>query len=280
MGLYSDNKALDNIFLSNYADLYLVDSLKRIKGVSEARIFGERRYAMRLWLDPNKLASRNLTTGDVIVVKMSSSYPCVNYVTDSADTMTMTVFPVVNPEVHVIVVPGFIVAPGMTAWFRADVVGGGSAPTYQWTRNGAAIPGATNSTYNTSLVATGDSFACKVVNTDICSNIAGWDAIRMVVGNNIGVNEVINVNESFTLFPNPNKGSFTLKGALINNSSSKVHISVSNMLGQIVYQDDLMALNGEISQFISLDEQLTSGMYIMQLQTDNFAKTIHFSLQR
>lgn len=219
-------------------------------------------------------------TGDVIVVKMSSSYPCVNYVTDSADTMTMSVFPVITPEVHVIVVPGFIVAPGMTAWFRADVIGGGSAPTYQWTRNGAAIPGATNSTYNTNLIATGDSFACKVVNTDICSNIAGWDAIRMVVGNNIGVNEVINVNESFTLFPNPNKGSFTLKGALTNNSSSKVHISVSNMLGQIVYQDDVMPRNGEISQFISLDEQLTSGMYIMQLQTDNFAKTIHFSLQR
>jgi HAE1 family hydrophobic/amphiphilic exporter-1 len=66
MGLYSDNKALNNVFLSNYADLYLVDALKRIKGVSEARIFGERRYAMRLWLDPNKLASRNLTTDDVI----------------------------------------------------------------------------------------------------------------------------------------------------------------------------------------------------------------------
>ncbi|MFY7883380.1 MAG: efflux RND transporter permease subunit, partial [Dolichospermum sp.] len=66
IGLFSDNKALNNVFLSNYADLYLVDALKRIKGVSEARIFGERRYAMRLWLDPNKLASRNLTTGDVI----------------------------------------------------------------------------------------------------------------------------------------------------------------------------------------------------------------------
>ena len=66
IGLFSDNKALNNVFLSNYADLYLVDALKRIKGVSEARIFGERRYAMRLWLDPNKLASRNLTTDDVI----------------------------------------------------------------------------------------------------------------------------------------------------------------------------------------------------------------------
>jgi hydrophobe/amphiphile efflux-1 (HAE1) family protein len=66
MGLYSDNKEFDNVFLSNYADLYITDALKRIKGVSEARIFGERRYAMRLWLDPNKMASRNLTADDVI----------------------------------------------------------------------------------------------------------------------------------------------------------------------------------------------------------------------
>jgi hydrophobic/amphiphilic exporter-1 (mainly G- bacteria), HAE1 family len=66
MGLYTDNQEYDNVFLSNYADLYMVDALKRVKGVSEARIFGERRYAMRLWLDPNRLASRNLTAQDVI----------------------------------------------------------------------------------------------------------------------------------------------------------------------------------------------------------------------
>ena len=66
MGLFTENNEYDNIFLSNYADLYLVDALQRINGVSEARIFGERRYAMRLWLDPNRLASRNLTAQDVV----------------------------------------------------------------------------------------------------------------------------------------------------------------------------------------------------------------------
>ncbi|MDM9381258.1 efflux RND transporter permease subunit [Chlorogloeopsis sp. ULAP01] len=66
IGLYSDQGEYDTVFLSNYADLYIADALKRIEGVSEARIFGERRYAMRLWLDPNRLASRNLTAQDVI----------------------------------------------------------------------------------------------------------------------------------------------------------------------------------------------------------------------
>ncbi|MBD1880633.1 efflux RND transporter permease subunit [Coleofasciculus sp. FACHB-T130] len=66
IGLYAGNKEYDNIFLSNYADLYLTDSLKRLKGVGDVQIFGERRYSMRLWLDPNRLASRSLTAQDVV----------------------------------------------------------------------------------------------------------------------------------------------------------------------------------------------------------------------
>jgi len=64
-GLFSENKEYDNLFLSNYADRYLVDALKRVEGVGSVRILGERRYAMRLWLDPTRLASRGLTPADV-----------------------------------------------------------------------------------------------------------------------------------------------------------------------------------------------------------------------
>jgi HAE1 family hydrophobic/amphiphilic exporter-1 len=64
-GLFAEDAAYDSTFLSNYADLYLVDALKRVEGVGDVTIFGERRYAMRLWLDPNRLASRGLTTDEV-----------------------------------------------------------------------------------------------------------------------------------------------------------------------------------------------------------------------
>nr|WP_233222666.1 efflux RND transporter permease subunit [Chroococcidiopsis sp. CCALA 051] len=66
LGLFSEQNKYDPIFLSNYADIYLVDALKRIEGVGDITIFGERRYAMRVWLDPNLLASRNLTAQDVV----------------------------------------------------------------------------------------------------------------------------------------------------------------------------------------------------------------------
>lgn len=66
IGLFSDDDRYDPVFLSNYTDQYLLDAIKRLDGVGNVRIFGERRYAMRLWLDPNKLASRGLTTQDVV----------------------------------------------------------------------------------------------------------------------------------------------------------------------------------------------------------------------
>jgi len=66
MALYSEDDRYDDTFLSNYADLYVLDPLRRVKGVGNILAFGERRYAMRLWLDPNRLASRHLTAQDVI----------------------------------------------------------------------------------------------------------------------------------------------------------------------------------------------------------------------
>ena len=66
IGLFSPDGRYDNIFLSNYADRFLVDPIKRLPGVGGVRIFGERRYAMRLWLDPIRLASQGLTVSDVV----------------------------------------------------------------------------------------------------------------------------------------------------------------------------------------------------------------------
>ena len=66
MSVYTEDDSYDDIFLSNYADLYIVDALRRVRGVGNVQIFGERTYAVRLWLDPQRMASRELTSGDVV----------------------------------------------------------------------------------------------------------------------------------------------------------------------------------------------------------------------
>jgi hydrophobe/amphiphile efflux-1 (HAE1) family protein len=64
--LLSPDGSRDSVFLSNYALINVLDSLKRVPGVGDVGIFGERRYAMRIWLDPERLAKLGLTAGDII----------------------------------------------------------------------------------------------------------------------------------------------------------------------------------------------------------------------
>src|SRR5467141_3770928 len=62
----SDNNKYSTLFMSNYLDIYVRDSLKRVPGVANVIIFGERKYSMRLWLDPVRMAGRALTAPDVV----------------------------------------------------------------------------------------------------------------------------------------------------------------------------------------------------------------------
>ncbi|MGD9554930.1 MAG: efflux RND transporter permease subunit [Arcobacteraceae bacterium] len=64
--LQSPNNTYDSIYLSNYALLNLVESLKRVNGVGDARIFGAKDYSIRIWMDPLKLSKYALATTDVI----------------------------------------------------------------------------------------------------------------------------------------------------------------------------------------------------------------------
>src|SRR5271155_4594339 len=65
-GVYAEHGEYDSLFLSNYMDLYVRDALKRVPGVADVQNFGERKYSMRLWLDPLRMAARNLTATDVL----------------------------------------------------------------------------------------------------------------------------------------------------------------------------------------------------------------------
>src|SRR5947209_6570146 len=56
----------DALYLSNYATIQLKDAVARVEGVGDVLILGQQDYSMRVWLDPDKLQSRNLTVGDVI----------------------------------------------------------------------------------------------------------------------------------------------------------------------------------------------------------------------
>jgi HAE1 family hydrophobic/amphiphilic exporter-1 len=66
VAVFSPDGRYSTLFMSNYLDVYVRDSLKRVPGVADVLIFGERKYSMRLWLDPVRMASRALTADDVV----------------------------------------------------------------------------------------------------------------------------------------------------------------------------------------------------------------------
>src|SRR6202521_5102359 len=64
--LYSPDKSRDTLFISNYATLEITDAVTRVDGVGSLIVCGSRDYAMRIWLDPDRLQSLGLTAGDVV----------------------------------------------------------------------------------------------------------------------------------------------------------------------------------------------------------------------
>jgi len=66
IGIYSPTNRFDQLYLSNYAYLHVRDELARLPGISDVTMFGQRDYSMRIWIDPDKLAARNMTAGDVV----------------------------------------------------------------------------------------------------------------------------------------------------------------------------------------------------------------------
>src|SRR6266436_1234285 len=66
VSVYSPNDTYDQIYLSNFATLQIADELRRVDGVGDVFLFGQQDYSMRVWVDPDRLASLNLTASDVV----------------------------------------------------------------------------------------------------------------------------------------------------------------------------------------------------------------------
>ena len=105
-GVYAENSAYDSLFLSNYIDVYVKDALQRVPGVGQVIVFGERRYSMRLWLDPNKLANRGLTAGDVVKALQEQNVQVAAGVLDSRLGRIVSIPRRVNGELFGSFLPG------------------------------------------------------------------------------------------------------------------------------------------------------------------------------
>ncbi len=215
--------------------------------------------------------------GDVIVVEMASTFPCRITTDVFSNTNTMMVDPSVIPIVSIAANPGTTVAPGENVTFTATIAHGGSAPTYQWMVNGINVPGATTSMFTSSTLSNNDSVTCEVVGG--CA-LSGFNSVIVHVGAT-GVQQVTSAGTGdIRLIPNPNKGTFIVKGSTGNTANEEVTFEITNMLGQVVYTNKVMTQNGLINERIQLDNTLANGMYILNLHSDSQNNTFHFVIEQ
>jgi len=65
VAITSKQQTYDDLFLSNYATINLLDAVKRVPGVGDATVFGSKDYSMRIWADPDRLALKGMTFSHV-----------------------------------------------------------------------------------------------------------------------------------------------------------------------------------------------------------------------
>lgn len=217
--------------------------------------------------------------GDVINVFMYPNDGCPMF--DSvADSVYMDVAPKnVHPAVTITTTgPDTVAFLGQSVSFSSSVTWGGPTPLYQWFKNGIAIPGANASTYTTTLYGR-DTFHCEVIGNPPC-----MDAVvplglgvsnKIIIYNFLGADALTVGNDHFSLFPNPNNGTFTLSGKVAATSNSDVYYEVTNMLGQVVHNGQTTPKNGEVTARIKT-EGLATGTYLLRVNTGTGSETFHF----
>ena len=218
------------------------------------------------------------TTGDIVYCKMISDYQCRSADTGYSNAAVMTVAPLIVPHVEVLATPGFIITAGQSDSLWTIVTDAGNNPTYQWEINGVPVPGATLS-YYVSQFNNYDSVTCVVTSGGYCDGISAFDWAFITVYP-LGVQQVASGNSDISLLPNPNQGSFTLRGTVGVTTDEEVTIEVTDMIGQQVYSSKVMVSGGKINEQIKLSGRLANGMYLLNLRSGSDNKVFHFVIEQ
>ncbi len=196
------------------------------------------------------------TFGSYTIRANSTATGCSNNMTGSDSVYSKS--PVV-PAVTITAAQGTHIMVGTYDTLTANVTSGGLAPAYQWYINGNPVYSATNRKYYSNSFFNGDSVACVVTNSDDCGTSSSGHIIITTYSTGI---ETIAAPSSLSLYPNPNKGTFSF--ALNSAVNEPVHVSVTNLLGQKL--KDLIVNTNTLTQ-ISLEA--SAGIYFITAETTN-----------
>ncbi len=223
--------------------------------------------------------SYNPVNHDAITALLISDYFC--RVGDSATSNSISM-EVDNPTPPVVTITPNPVAPvayGQTVTLSATASNAGPSPTYQWLVNGMPVPGATFPTYSSNSFFNGDSVTCLVFSSGGCPGIEGNKSVTIHVAGT-GVQQIVSSGSDVRLVPNPNKGIFSLKGSLGTSGDRDATITITNMLGQVVYSSSFVVRDGKVDEQVALNISVANGMYLLNLRSGDQNNVFHFVLEQ
>ncbi|GAA4466461.1 hypothetical protein GCM10023093_20650 [Nemorincola caseinilytica] len=217
-------------------------------------------------------------SGDVVRVTLYSSHPCRTADSVVSSDATIAVVPLVSPSVTLTASPGTTISPGQTVTLTATAAGAGPAPVYQWSLNSVPMPGATTNTLVRSSFVNGDLVTVRVTSSGSCAGLIAARSVTITVG--VGVNNTVSGKMDLRLMPNPNRGTFSIRGTANNGLSNEATVEVVDILGQVVYKGSADIRDGQVDKQIVLDNSLANGMYLLRFALGGETTTFHFTLER
>lgn len=220
-----------------------------------------------------KYSSIMLAHGDIITLKMTPGSGVTCNAQLESVPIPMTVNPYLSPAVSISADPSGPVWEGLLVTFTADARDAGNKPGYQWKRNGTDVDGATGATWAATTFNDNDIITCNVTSNYMCPQVPSVESSPFTIS---VLTSVKNIGEKadVVLFPNPNKGSFIVKGRV---DASSVQLEVLNAVGQVVYRNEVQTPGGELMQEIAAGA-IADGIYVLRITGGSEQSSVRFKV--
>jgi hypothetical protein len=215
---------------------------------------------------------------DVVVLLLGSNYPCRSMDTVFSNDILMSVRNHDAPTISLTAQPSLNIAPGQMLTLTANAANGGGSPSFTWFLNKTELPEQNTATIMSSYFNDGDSVTCVVTTDDPCGMTQAFNSVIVHV-RDLGT-ATISAGIAINILPNPNKGSFVIKGSLIPADNEPVSIEITDMIGQVVYRSNPIVHNGLVNEKIELAGSLANGMYLVTIRSGAENAIFHMVVEK
>lgn len=190
-----------------------------------------------------------------------------------SDTVTVNVYTSApsTPTISISATPGTTVPVATTVDFTANVTACNN-PEYQWIKNGGIEAGETAATWMGMMPADGDRVECRLNCRDTCAKPKIILSNRLVMEVNSSITAPAKNSQQLSIYPNPNKGSFTLNTSV--NISPDAMVQVLNTYGQLVHKQNLESNTQQINT-----GRLPAGIYLLRVQNGAQTQSARFVVE-